>query len=194
MIEILTGTYQVIDLQHWATGRPVELDMGCGKGRFALELAARYPDRLVLGSDVMLGRLRKMNRKAERRQLTNLVLLRANNLDLCAYLLPPASIDRIHLLCPDPWPKKRHRIKRLVTTDFLARIGRVLKSGGVLHMATDHFPYVEHWKRTLRLLPDFRKAPEAIQDVADLQTDFELQWAREGKQVPHLAYRFRGHT
>lgn len=192
MIHILTGTYQVVEPRF---GRPldtpVELDLGCGKGRFTLELAGRRADALVLGCDVMLGRLRKVQRKVERRGLTNIELLRANSRDLVGYLLPPACIDRIHLLCPDPWPKDRHRAKRLVTTDFLARMSRILKPGGVLHLATDHGPYFDDWKRMIDDLGCYREDQTAIQDVCDIQTDFEILWRREGKDVPHLGYRLR---
>ena len=73
--------------------RRLEVDLGCGKGLLSLELARRYPDRLILGSDVMLGRLRRIERKRDRRGLENLVLLRADNLDLASYLLPHDCIQ-----------------------------------------------------------------------------------------------------
>jgi len=189
VIHILTGTYQVIDPSFGRQPSAVELDMGCGKGRFCLELARRYPERLVLGSDVMLGRLRRVDRKADRRGLANLVLLRADNLDLASYLLPQASVDRVHLLCPDPWPKSRHRVRRLVTTDFIARLVRILKPGGSLHMSTDFAPYFEDWRRIVAAYPALCEDPSAMVDVADIQTDFEIQWRRSGRDVPHLAFR-----
>lgn len=189
MIHILTGTYAVVDPLFGRPSCPVELDMGCGKGGFALQLARRYPERLVLGSDVMLGRLRKIARKAKPAALPNLELLRANNRDLAAFQIRPSSIDRIHLLCPDPWPKSRHRNKRLVTCDFLMRLTRIIKPGGVLHLATDHGPYFEEWTRMLALLPAWQPASDAIADVADIRTDFERQWLAQGKTVPHMAFR-----
>jgi tRNA (guanine-N7-)-methyltransferase len=191
VIEILTGVYRTIDPTFGREPSAIELDRGCGKGRFCLELARRYPDRLILGSDVMLGRLRRVDRKATRRGLTNLVLLRADSLDLASYLLPQAAVDRVHLLCPDPWPKNRHRIRRLVTTDFLARIARILKPGGALHLATDFLPYFEDWRRMLAAYPAFREDASATADVADIQTDFEIQWRSAGRDVPHLAFRFQ---
>jgi tRNA (guanine-N7-)-methyltransferase len=191
VIEILTGSYRVIDPTFGQRPSAIELDLGCGKGRFCLELARRYPERLILGSDVMLGRLRRVDRKATRRGLANLVLLRADSLDLVSYLLPPQCVDRIHLLCPDPWPKSRHRSRRLVTTDFVARLARVLKPGGALHMSTDYLPYFEDWRGILGAFPAFREEPDAMADVVDLQTDFEIQWRGEGREVPHLAFRFR---
>ncbi len=163
--------------------------MGCGKGKFLLELAQRFPDRLALGSDIMLGRLRRVQRKVERAKLENVELLRASNLELVGFQLPDSSIDRIHLLCPDPWPKPKHRGKRFVTTDFMARIARVLKRDGVLHLSTDHSPYLESWQRMLSKLNLFAEDPEAILDIADIKTGFELLWEKEGKTVSHLGFR-----
>ncbi|MBP5638659.1 MAG: methyltransferase domain-containing protein, partial [Victivallales bacterium] len=131
MITILTNTWETYELPTGSSGI-VELDMGCGKGAYTLALAERYPERLVLASDVMLGRLRRLNRKIEKRHLDNARCLRASSLELVSFQLPPQSIDRIHLLCPDPWPKDKHVVKRLVTNDFLCRIPRILKVGGIL--------------------------------------------------------------
>jgi tRNA (guanine-N7-)-methyltransferase len=189
MIHILTGTYAVHRPFAGRDTGPVEVDMGCGKGRFTLELAARNPGTHVLGVDVMIGRLRKVEKKAGRRGLENLELLRAENREVVAYQLRPRSVKRLHLLCPDPWPKDKHRDKRLVTTDFLCRLRRILTPGGVLHLATDHDPYFEDWQRMLADLPFFVRDDEAIADVTDIRTDFELRWLEQGKTVPHMAFR-----
>ena len=188
MISIVTNTWELIELPVSGSGK-VELDMGCGKGGFTLELGRRYPDRLVLGSDVMLGRLRRLNRKVEKQGLDNVRLLRAASLELVSFQLPPQSVDRIHLLCPDPWPKDRHQVKRLVTNDFLCRLPRVLKVGGILHMSTDHAPYFEEWLRLVGQIPLFEPAPDGAADMADVKTEFEKQWLEQGKTVQHVCWR-----
>ncbi len=190
MIHILTNTYCVVDPCFARGPCPVELDMGCGKGRFLLELAQRYPERMIVGSDVMLGRLRRLQRKVERLGLENVELLRAENLELAAFQLPDRSVHRVHLLCPDPWPKARHRGRRLITSEFIGRLLRVLAPGGILHVATDHAPYLETIEAVVEQAPGLEPAPSAIADIADVRTDFELQWLAEGRRVPHLSYRF----
>ncbi|OGV73435.1 MAG: hypothetical protein A3K19_13895 [Lentisphaerae bacterium RIFOXYB12_FULL_65_16] len=187
-LHTLTGTYQVIDPRFGRPTCPIELDMGCGKGRFTLALADRHPDRLILGSDIMLGRLRKVAVKADRRGLRNLELLRASNLELAGYQIPDASVRRVHLLCPDPWPKARHRHNRFVTTDFLTRLARILEPDGILHLATDHLPYLDDIRRIVADLPLFCPAPAACDDIRDIKTDFELLWEAEGRTVPHLVF------
>lgn len=190
MITILTNTYHLYELPASASGL-VELDMGCGKGGYTLALAERYPERLILGSDVMLGRLRRIQGKVERRGLENVQLLRAASLQLVSFQLPPQSLDRIHLLCPDPWPKDKHQVKRLVTSDFLCRLPRVLKVGGILHASTDHAPYFEEWLKLIGYLDLFEPAPDGAADMADVKTEFEKQWNAQGKEVQHACWRLR---
>lgn len=186
LLDILTNEYRQVEID--SRYEHVELDMGCGKGLFTLELAKRYPERLILSSDVMMGRLRRLQAKVEKRHLENVRLLRAESTQAAEFQLAPKSIDRLHLLCPDPWPKERRKARRLVCTSFLCMLPRVLKPGGVLHLSTDHFPYYEDWRNILSVLPFFKECPDAIQDVADIKTDFELQWEAEGKTVNHLAF------
>lgn len=175
-----------------ASDSVVELDLGCGKGRFTAALARRYPERVVLANDIISERLGILERQAKREGLSNLSVFRASSLPLVAYTLPVHSIDRLHLLCPDPWPKKRHRSRRLVCTDFLCRVPRVLKSGGVFHLATDYDPYYEDWLRMFEKLSAlYEPAPEAIADIADIKTNFELHWNGLGKEVHHIAYRLK---
>ncbi|NMA43704.1 MAG: hypothetical protein GX946_10035 [Oligosphaeraceae bacterium] len=184
-MHILTNTYHVFNLPA-EPGQDVELDMGCGKGSFTLQLAQRYPQRLVLGSDLMIGRLGSVRRKRDRLNLKNLVLLRASNLALASFQLPPNCIDRLHLLCPDPWPKRHHRIKRLVCTDFISRLQRILKPGAILHLSTDHEPYYEDWLKMLGYFPNLIEYPEGIADITDIKSDFERQWNARGMEVRHL--------
>lgn len=189
MIHILTNTYRTVDPLFGRNARPIELDMGCGKGGFLLTLAETCPDRLILGADIMLGRLRRVARKVERRELSNVELLRADNYELAAFQLPDRSIRRVHLLCPDPWPKARHRHRRLVTTDFLTRLARILEPDGTLHVSTDHAPYQATFERLLTRLPFFAPAPERLAELEHIGTEFERLWKTQGKAVPHLAYR-----
>ena len=191
-MESLTNTWQTWELPPGPANRKVELDMGCGKGRFTTELAHRYPERLVICNDVMSDRLRILEKRSIREGLSNIRVLRAASLALVAYQLPAAAIDRLHLLCPDPWPKKAHLARRLVCTDFLCRVARILKPGGVFHLSTDYTPYFEDWKRMFAQLQQFYVPfPEGIADVADIKTDFELHWNAQGLPVQHVAYRVR---
>ncbi|MGH7936376.1 MAG: tRNA (guanine(46)-N(7))-methyltransferase TrmB, partial [Chthoniobacterales bacterium] len=109
---------------------PLEVDLGCGDGTFLVALAAKFPERNFLGVERLLGRVRSACGKAARAKLPNVRVLRIESSYAVEYLLPPASVAVGHLLFPDPWPKKRHHRRRIVTAGFIAAIHRVLKPRG----------------------------------------------------------------
>lgn len=187
-VNILTSTYEVIDFILGENYQSVELDLGCGNGGFALQLAERYPDRLILAADIKLRRLRKIVKKANKRNLTNIITLRTDAWELIGMLLPPNCIDRMHILNPDPWPKARHRWHRLITSEFLGRTARIFKKNAILHLSTDDPPYFEIMKEAIKNLKAFHEDQKLIADIEDIKTDFELQYLAENKPVNHKAY------
>lgn len=192
MLHILTDDFhaweQAVSRSPQLADGPLELDLGCGKGGFLLQLAERYPDRPIIGADIMVGRLRRLARKVERRELRNVDLLRIDAWNLVARMLPDESLSRVHILCPDPWPKKRHRGNRLISSEFLGRLSRKLIPGGILHLATDNVPYFERMQAAIAPLAQFAESPDGIADIADIQTDFERQWLAQGIPTQHLAF------
>ena len=184
-IVFLTGVYG----HYQPEGGVVELDLGCGSGTYTCQLAKLYPGSTVLGADVMLGRLRKVVRRAERCGADNLTVLRVEARSLLAKMLPDSSIDRIHLLCPDPWPKGRHRGHRLLASDFTTQIHRVLKTDGIFHFSSDDEYYRDAVGRVLTDSGLFAPCDEAISDLEGIASDFELRWLEMGKTVPHRAWK-----
>lgn len=183
-ISILTESYchVVPESDH------AELDMGCGAGSFTVALAARYPERTIYAADVMLGRLRKVVRKMENAGLENMRVLRVEARNLIAMMLPDGSLDRIHILCPDPWPKNRHRGNRLLCSDFTTQLHRVLKKDGIFHFSSDDEYYCEAVNKVVAASGLFELSPEGIADLTDIKSDFEKRWLAEGKKVHHRAW------
>ncbi len=193
-ILILNDKYLLFgDIAEIPPGKEIELDLGCGSGDMALGIAERHPERITLAADIMLGRLRKVVRRASARDLLpRMRFLRVEARHLCSILLPDSSICRIHILCPDPWPKHRHKGHRLMSSDFMAQLHRILIPGGILHFSTDDLPY---WTSTLQNIRSSglfcEESLSVINDIADLKTEFERQWLARGKAVLHAVFRKR---
>jgi len=149
-------------------------------------MATRHPERNFIGAERLLGRVRKTARKAHRAELHEQDNLRVTRLDsayLAGWLLPDDSIDRFHLLCPDPWPKKKHHKNRFVRNlDFHRGLGRKLRQGGLLLFKTDHEEYYEEGLEELDRLP-FLARCDWPEEEFYAETDFERQWVGEGKTV-----------
>lgn len=185
----LTEEYKVIDPRFGGDYKRVELDLGCGKGGFSLEVAKRNPDSIVLAADIKASRLSKINNKAAVMKVKNLETLRVMAWDLIGYQLPADSVDRLHILCPDPWPKNKHKGNRLVTSEFLGAVTRVLKDGGVLHLSTDDRPYLAWMQEAISNLGQYVPFEEGIADVADIETEFERHYVKVGKGVVHMSFK-----
>ena len=191
MIHLLNATDCILedflDISPW---KRVELDLGCGSGGFSINLAGHNPETLVLAADVMLPRLRKVEKLKNRAGLKNLELLRVEARHLTGRILPDAALDRIHILCPDPWPKHRHKGNRLMSSEFMMSLRRILKPGGVLHFATDDPRYMNAALENIASSGLFEQLPDsALADVAAFKTEFETDWLSIGRTVPHTAFR-----
>lgn len=188
-IVFLTGTYQPLPNAAALRAAPAaELDLGCGVGSFTTALARRYPERLILAADLMVGRVRKLAKRCRRERVENVAILRTEARQLVAVALPDAGLDRVHLLCPDPWPKGRHRGHRLLASDFVAQLHRVLKPDGVFHFSSDDEYYSDAVSRLVGSSGLFAPIPPDPA-LADIRSDFELRWNAVGKTVNHVFFR-----
>jgi len=162
--------------------RCVEVDIGCGKGNFLLRSAQTRSDTNFLGVDRLLRRLRKVDRKIQRLSLQNARLVRVEAGYLVGYLVPKASVSVYHIYFPDPWPKRRHHRRRLMTALFLASVHRTLVAGGLVNCATDHEEYF-HWiqGQFVRIDGFTETEPEILGDGT--QSDFEREFLEARKRI-----------
>lgn len=165
---------------------PFEVDLGCGDGAFLLAMARQFPERNFLGVERLLGRVRKVARDITRAGLTNAKVLRLESKYTIEWLLEKNAIDRLHLLCPDPWPKGKHHPRRLVQQDFLQSLWEALKPGGEFLFKTDHEEYYEWVCREVREFGKFTLQPWAEGDFFYPKTDFQLLWESQGKVLQSL--------
>ncbi|MEZ5324979.1 MAG: tRNA (guanosine(46)-N7)-methyltransferase TrmB [Verrucomicrobiales bacterium] len=162
---------------------PLEIDLGCGDGSFLIDIASHLPERQFLGVERLLGRVRKVARKAERAGLANLQVLRLESAYTIGWILPDACISRVHLLFPDPWPKKRHHKNRFVQPDNIASIKRILCDGGEFLFKTDHEGYFEWVKGVMHECNLLAPLGWDEPDFYYPETDFERQWKDEGRKI-----------
>ena len=166
-----------------------ELDLGCGAGSFTIALASRYPERQIFAADMLMGRLRKVVKRSAANNCSNVQAMQVEARYLLSRLLPDNSLDRIHLLCPDPWPKDRHRGHRLLASDFTTQIHRVLKKDGIFHFSSDDENYCDAVGRVLEASGLFEPCQESISDLEGVSSDFENHWVSQGLAVPHRAWK-----
>jgi tRNA (guanine-N7-)-methyltransferase len=121
----------------------IEVEIGCGKGRFLAEYAAAHPDRDFLGVEWGVRWVRQACDRLDKAGLENVRLLRVDAKDLLARLIPEGSVHVLHVYFPDPWPKRRHRKRRLFDPSIPPLMERALVPGGELHVATDQGGYFE---------------------------------------------------
>jgi tRNA (guanine-N7-)-methyltransferase len=166
---------------------PLEVDLGCGDGLFLAAAAAANPARNFLGIERMPGRVRSACRKIEVGGLTNARILQIEISYAVRHLLPAASVAVFHLMFPDPWPKRRHSSRRVVTENFLVALHSAAAPNGTLRIATDATGYFREIERFAANSPGFMRisGPESLESVST----FEKRFRQDGLEINRLVLR-----
>ena len=172
---------------------PRVLDVGFGDGEALVTSAANNPSIDYLGVEVHEPGIGHLLLLLEKAGLTNVRVIARDAADVLPELVPDASLAAVNLFFPDPWPKKRHHKRRLVQTQFVAEIERVLAPNGLLHVATDWADYARHTREVIEAFPGL-EAQDAARLAADPlafrpPTKFERRGRRLGHDVVDLYYR-----
>jgi tRNA (guanine-N7-)-methyltransferase len=118
------------------------LEIGFGGGEHLAGQAALHPDVLLLGAEPYINGVGSALRHIDEAGVSN-VRLHAGDVREVVAALPDASVSRVFILFPDPWPKTRHHKRRLVSEEFVAELARILEPGGKLRFATDWADYAD---------------------------------------------------
>jgi tRNA (guanine-N7-)-methyltransferase len=143
--------------------RAVWVEIGFGGGEHLAAQAARHPDTLILGAEPFQNGVASALRHLDAQALTNVRIQDGDARELLARL-PDASVARVFILFPDPWPKARHHKRRLIQADTVAELARVLKAGGRLRFASDWADYVDWALARIVANPAFRWTAQAASD------------------------------
>ena len=169
-------------------GRPLEVEVGCGKGRFLTSLAKAHPDCDYLGIERMLGRVRLFDGKCLRGGIDNAKVLRLEALYTFHYLLPAHGVRRVYVFFPDPWPKRKHHSHRLFGPLFLNALWKRLEVGGRIEFATDHAEYFGVVKECFAADSRFAEV-EPMPRPKEVWTEFETKFREKGLPIHSAAWK-----
>ena len=165
----------------------VIMEIGSGMGEATAQIAKANPEVGYVAVEMHSPGLAALLILINQMELENIKLIREDATYLLANHIPDNSLDGIHLLFPDPWPKNRQHKRRMVQSEFIEMVGRKLKPGGFIHIATDWQPYAD-WIKVR-----FDKSGSFSGGVVDrpswrVLSKFEGQGLRKGHQVTDFKY------
>ena len=167
------------------------VEIGFGMGDSLLVMAQQNPESNFIGIEVHRPGVGKLLHGIKAHELSNLRVVCHDANEVMQNCFANESIDKILILFPDPWPKKRHNKRRLVQTEFIEMLSSKLKCGGLLHLATDWEAYAEHMLTVLESVDrlENRNGPGRFWEQAIRPaTKFELRGKRLGHGVWDLLF------
>jgi tRNA (guanine-N7-)-methyltransferase len=172
----------------FARSAPVELEIGAGRGDFALEYARAHPEVNLLAIERKLVILRRAGNKLRAAGLENLVFLHAEARYLLENYIRAESLRAVHVYFPDPWPKKRHAKRRVIQHETIRLIIRALTPGGAIYFRSDVEAY---FTAAVAMLTAHERLEQVDTpaDVAAVPTAYESRFVRYQKPIYRAAFR-----
>ncbi len=168
---------------------PTWLEIGFGGGEHLAHQAELHPDVCFIGAEPFVNGVAKLLALIEAKKLAN-IRIHDGDARYLIEALPAASLERIYLLYPDPWPKERQKKRRFVTGETLGHIHRLLAPGGLFLFASDIADYVEWTREKVAAHGGFVEEGEAAQPFENwVETRYEAKARREGRVPLYLRFR-----
>ena len=165
----------------------VIMEIGSGMGEATAQIAKANPQVGYVAVEMHSPGLAALLILITQMELENIRLIREDATYLLANHIPDNSLDGIHLLFPDPWPKNRQHKRRIVQSEFIEMVGRKLKPGGFIHIATDWQPYAD-WIKVRFDKSDSFSGGVVNRPSWRVLSKFEGQGLRKGHQVTDFKY------
>jgi tRNA (guanine-N7-)-methyltransferase len=191
----LTELKDKLDLSMlFGNSNPVEIEIGCGKGRFIIQSAMENPGLNYLGIEVSNKYFQILKQRALNSSAKNIRLHKGEAGCFIEDYIPDCSVKAYHVYFPDPWPKRRHHKRRLVNADFIARVEMSLIQGGNILFATDFKDYFRQivevsraWKGLEEIYCNVISPSEVNPEEA--VTNYERKYLLQGRQIYKAGYR-----
>ena len=169
---------------------PIVLELGCGKGEYAVGLARRFPNKNYIGIDCKGARMWTGATEATKEGITNVAFLRTD-IELIEHFFANGEVSEIWITFPDPQMKKVR--KRLTSTRFLALYRNILSDGGIVHLKTDS-PFLYTYTDALVRLNNFDTEVNTnnlygsgiADDILEIKTYYERQWLARGLTIKYI--------
>ena len=200
MIEINSALFLRCDAESqidwkgtFGNDHPLALEIGCGIGDFIAKTALDRPDINFIAIDYYNKGCDSTCRRLDKLGITNVRVLRVEAREFIAGQIPENSLAALYINCPDPWPKKRHRKRRLVNSAFLEFVRGYLKEGADFYFATDFEDYGEDVAQFMAAQEGYANilAPDLSRFDLDgyHRSKYMLKFMSEGKQIHFVHYR-----
>ena len=168
------------------------LEIGFGDGDFLIEMAERHTEKNFLGMEIKTKRFNIAVKKSKNTQSENIKFLHMNANIAVEEIFPEDVFSLVYINFPDPWPKDKHHKHRIINTDFLTKLSRIMKKDGVLELASDHKDYIEHSFNVFKKIPFFKSQypdPGYLHNVPNRPyTKYEKEFRAEGKEIFYLMF------
>lgn len=172
---------------------PLALEIGCGIGDFIAKTALDKPEQNFIAIDFYNKGCDSTCRRLERAGISNVRVLRVEAREFIAASIPENSLTALYINCPDPWPKKRHRKRRLVNSVFMEFMRGYLRQGADFFFATDFDDYGEDVAAFMAEQPGYTNMLEPDLSRFELagyhRSKYMLKFMAEGKQIHYVHYR-----
>ncbi len=173
--------------------RPLEVEVGSGKGLFLSKAATAEPEVNFLGIEISRRYAAFAAARLAKLSLPNAVVVHGDAVRVFAELLPDASLAAVHIYFPDPWWKKRHKKRRIMRREFVVHVERTLAPGGRLHFWTDVAEYfttsLELLAAATRLIGPVRVPEQPAEHDMDYRTHFERRTRLHRQPVFRAEFR-----
>ena len=174
----------------------VEIEIGPGKGAFVVAATEAKPDTFLLGIEAALGYASLAATRLHHTGRSNGMLLVDNGKLYLQDRVADGALANVHVLFPDPWPKRRHRGRRFFTDDVPAVLARVLRDDGCCLIATDNAAYAGQIARVMGAAAHFERDEREERRLEELgpghaftPTNFERKYIEQGRVIRHYAFR-----
>lgn len=173
--------------------QPLILEIGCGVGDFVVNIASQHPELNFIALDYYNKGCLKSCKRAERAELSNVRIIRDEARNFIRRCLAPASLAGVFINCPDPWPKRYQRRRRLVNQEFISFLKLYLQQGATFHFTTDFDDYGIAVAELMQKQEGFENilSPDLWRHNLEgyPRTKYMLKFMAEGKQIYFVKYQ-----